>query len=249
MTDFYDEIADRYDDITDAPARSAAAAAFVKEFLSRYPAASALDVACGTGMYAIPLAQAGLTVVGSDLSRAMLDGARRNAAAANVTIDWIAAPMQALSDKVTRRFDAVLCMGNSIPHLLDEGDLDAALAGFARMLNPGGIVVLQLLNYARVLEKADRIVGIDRRGDHQYVRFYDFLPGLLRFNILEIDYADGQPRHQLHSTTLRPYTADALRQALARHGFSTIESFTGLNFAPFDPAAASTVTLVGHKPR
>ena len=184
--DFYDDIAGQYDDITGSGDRTPRVESFLRELKSRYPIASALDVACGTGLYAIQLARMGARTTGADLSAGMLDQARRRAQAAGVPVDWIAAPMQELAERLHERFDAVLCMGNSIPHLQTQADLDAAISGFVRLLNPGGIVVIQLLNYVRVLAGRERIVGINRHADREYVRFYDFLHGQVRFNILEI---------------------------------------------------------------
>lgn len=48
-----------------------------------------LDVACGTGNAALPAARAGAHVTGLDLVPELLEGGRRNAAAAGVEIDWV----------------------------------------------------------------------------------------------------------------------------------------------------------------
>jgi SAM-dependent methyltransferase len=246
--DFYDEIAGNYDDITGAASRTLAAKAFVSTFLARYRVASALDVACGNGLYAIALAHAAVRVVGSDLSAAMLAQAARRAEAAGVAVQWMPAPMQDLPDKLAGPFDAVLCMGNSIPHLLSDADLEATIAGFTRLTAPGGRIVLNLLHYARLLAANQRIVGVDRHGQTEYVRFYDFLDaGRIRFNILTVDWSGEEPAHRLHSTTLRPYSWAVLRDSLLRHGCGEVEAFAGLRFEPFNPDRSDTVTLVGRK--
>ena len=251
--DFYDEIADAYDDITGAPAREPAAREFVAAFLDRYRPGSALDAACGNGMYALALARAGLSnVAGADLSHGMLDLARQHAPAAGLGVRWVQAPMQTLADALPGPFDAVLCMGNSIPHLLTDADLSAALGAFVRLAAPGGVIVLNLLNYARLQASGERIVGTDRRGQHEYIRFYDFLDAdRVRFNILAVDWSSGseRPSHRLHSTTLRPYTCSALRDALVSHGYRDVELFSGLRFAPFDPVLSDTLTLVARTAR
>jgi len=243
--DFYDQIAGEYDRITDTAARAAAAEGFVAELADRFAPASALDVACGTGVYTLPLARRGVRTVGVDLSEPMLAQARRRAAREPLSIEWLCAPMQELAGRFDRTFDAVLCMGNSIPHLLTDADLDAALGGLVGLLTPGGVLVLQLLNYARVLARRERIIGIDRSGDRQYVRFYDFLPDRVRFNILEIAWQGDRWRHALHSTELRPYTARTLQDAVIRHGCGDVERYSGLRFEPFDEDASDTVMLVG----
>lgn len=245
--DFYDGIAGEYDEITGSAERSAKAEGFVKELQARYPVKSALDAACGTGVYTIPLARMGVRTVGSDISAAMLAQARRRAEEAGAPVEWVCSPMQELTAHVRERFDAVLCMGNSFPHLLADADRDTALDAFRELLNPGGVLVLQLLNYARILARQERIVGIDRHGERQYVRFYDFLPRQVRFNILTIAWQGRQCRHELHSTLLRPYTAKEMHDALARRGLREIELYAGLGFAPFDEERSETVMLIARE--
>ena len=109
--DFYDDIAERYDAITDLPQRTAAAAGFVSELVARYSVKSALDAACGTGLYAIELARLGVRAVGADISAAMVEQARKRAAAAGVSVNWIVAPMQDCARGRTR-------IGVPLPSLL-----------------------------------------------------------------------------------------------------------------------------------
>ncbi len=275
--DFYDDIAERYDAITDLPQRTAAAAGFVSELVARYSVKSALDAACGTGLYAIELARLGVRAVGADISAAMVEQARKRAAAAGVSVNWIVAPMQELckgtdADRgataessrqclvnalprrrgsgtpthlCSLRFDAILCMGNSIPHVHEQAELEQTLRGFVELLNPGGIVAIQLLNYARVLERQERIVGISRQDQREYVRFYDFLDPFVRFNILEIDWSGPTATNRLHSTLLRPWTHEAICTALGTAGCESIESFGDIKFGPFIAEQSDTVMLIG----
>jgi len=243
--DFYDPIASRYDQITGSAQRGPAAKALARKLVRKYKLASAVDVACGTGLYALALARLGLRVVGSDVSGAMLAQARRSARREGLDVQWVLSPMQELARHVAGEFDAVLCMGNSIPHLLEQADLEAALRGFGRLVRPGGVVVIQLLNYSRVVERGERIVGIQRQGEVEYIRFYDFLDGCVRFNILEIN----GPRHRLHSTLLRTYTREGLSRALARCRFEDVEAFGGPGLGAFDPSRSQTLTLVGRSSR
>ncbi|MCP4375984.1 MAG: class I SAM-dependent methyltransferase, partial [bacterium] len=148
---FYDDIADSYAELTAASNRQVAACQFVKELMGRFNIASAVDTACGTGLFAIELARCGVNVVASDISEGMLKAAPANASSAGVGTDlctWLQAPMQELDRHISPPRDAILCMGNSIPHLLTDDDLSDTLAGFAKILRPGGVVGIHLMNYA-----------------------------------------------------------------------------------------------------
>ena len=91
-----------------------------------------------------------------------------------------------LPTRLAGKFQAVLVLGNSLPHVLDGQDLAASLRGLAGVMEPQAILVLQLLNYERILADRERIVGVNRDQDTYFVRFYDFLEDLVQFNVLVI---------------------------------------------------------------
>jgi SAM-dependent methyltransferase len=99
-----------------------------------------LDVACGTGASFAPLLDRGYEVVGSDLSPGMLARARERVAGRGV--DLHQADMRSLPD--LGRFDLVLCLDDSLNHLLEADDVDLAFAGMARSLAAGGLVVFDV---------------------------------------------------------------------------------------------------------
>ncbi len=241
---FYDRLASDYDRIVDVRRREAAAERFAGRLVADFGVRRALEVACGTGLYARALAGAGVEVVASDLSGEMLAEARQ---AGGGGVTWIEAPMERIADHVADGFDAVLCMGNSLPHLLEDDVLAEALAGFARLLREGGLAVMQLLNYDRVLARGERFVGASRRGQTEYVRFYDFGADRLRFNILELRWQGERVEHALHATELRPYRAGELAEALSSAGFGRIERFSGLGLEPFDARDSDGLLIVAHR--
>lgn len=243
--DFYDSIADAYDAVTHAVARNASARRFIDRFMERYSPTSVIDVACGQGMFTIPLAERGIRVVGADISEGMIARARHKAEGLGLRMDWIVSPMQELAGLGLGTVDAALCMGNSLPHLLTDADLEQALESFAQLLKPGGVLAVRLLNYTRILQRQERIVGIDSAGDKQYVRFYDFLDnGRIRFNVLQIFDREDSPQHAIHSTTLRPYGVEELLRRVAAAGLKTIQTCGGLDFTPFDAAESDSLLLL-----
>jgi len=240
---FYDELAAEYDDITRGRHRSTGAREFIAECMRRYTVRSAVDVACGTGLYALALAEQGVDTIGADLSMEMLRRAAVRADEANLSIKWIQTSMQELTAHLETAQDAVLCMGNSLAHLLDDEDLDATLSAFHASLTAEGLLVMHLLNYDRILTERERIVGITRTGDREYLRFYDFFDNRVRFNVLRIQWKDGQCRHLLHSTILRPYRWHELRDSLARHGFTDVAAHGDLEFGPFSSDSSDSLLI------
>jgi glycine/sarcosine N-methyltransferase len=238
---FYDDIAGEYAEITNGKSRAESARAFVEWLCDGRDIRSAIDVATGTGVYAKALASRGVEVLATDISEAMLDQARVDAPA---SIAWTCAPMQETALVASSGVDAILCMGNSLPHLLTDTDLGHTLAGFRKLLVPDGCVAIQLLNYDRILNQRERIVGITRSEDVEYVRFYDFLHHQVRFNLLEIRGSGADLTHALHSTTLRPYRTDELTPALRELGFAHVDLLDGATRERFDPATSDTVLIL-----
>src|SRR5512135_2913244 len=113
--------------MTDWHSRLAFELPFLERTLQRHLAHSVLDSACGTGWHAIALAQRGYAVAGRDASAEMITRARANAAHAGLTIPFVTAPFESLPAGLPAPFDALLCLGNSFPHVLTEAAARASL--------------------------------------------------------------------------------------------------------------------------
>ena len=103
---------------------------------SRTPLAgkTALDVGCGAGLLAEPLARLGATVTGIDAAAELIAVARDHAAAQGLAIDYRAGTVEILGGT----FDLVTSM-EVIEHVADPA---AFLAALAARLAPGGLLVL-----------------------------------------------------------------------------------------------------------
>jgi SAM-dependent methyltransferase len=103
-----------------------------------------LELGCGSGRLAIPIAQAGNTVVGVDKDAAMLARARTKWAAASgpvgSSLELIEADL--LSFRDDRRFDLVILALNMLPGLHGRDAQAQALAVAAQHTKRGGHVVL-----------------------------------------------------------------------------------------------------------
>lgn len=246
--DFYDALADGYDEMTDFPRRTARAEQFVADVLERHGVAprAAADVGCGTGAYTLALARAGIEALGLDPSPEMIHRARRNAKRLGQgNIRFVQAGFGDLAAESHQRLDLVVCMGNTLPHLFDK-DLRTGLAAARNALRKGGLLAVQTLNYDSILGGRERIVSIDTQGDVSFVRFYDFLPeGTVRFNLLQ--FARGNGEHRLTSVLLAPYRQAELAAALKQAGFAPPAAYGSLDLTPFDPLGSDTLLLVAEK--
>lgn len=117
----------------------------VQLLLDRYGVAprAALDLACGTGAAALALARMGIRVVAVDRAEAMLRQARRKSATEDLSVSWLRQDMASLS--IDESVELVVCLYDSLNHLLDG---DALLRTFQRVsaaLCPGGLFVFDVI--------------------------------------------------------------------------------------------------------
>lgn len=110
---------------------------------------SVLELGCGTGRISIPLARAGVDLVGIDRSSPMLDRARRRLRRAHLTerVRLIRGDIRLLPFRSARRrgFTMVMAPYGVLQSLLRERDLAAALESVGRVLRRGGVFGLELV--------------------------------------------------------------------------------------------------------
>ncbi len=250
----YDAFSTDYDRFVNWPSRLAAELPFIESQLGAAGAHRVLDAACGTGQHAVALAQRGYTTSGADLSAGMIEGAQANAAAAGVKVQFAVAGFGQLASAFEgQRFDAVLCLGNSLPHVLSEAELAQALTDFAACLRPGGLLLIQNRNFDAVLARRERWMEpqASREGDAEwlFLRFYDFdADGLLTFNVTTLHREGAGPWAQsVTSTRLRPMLAEELTSALAAAGFEAVVCRGHMSGEPYQAVGSANLVVTARK--
>jgi len=146
---FYGRFAWAFDLLVERPVE--AECACIATILSRRGVArdaSLLDAGCGTGRYALPLAEHGYRVTGVDLSPELLAVARQRpgAAAVRFVVGDLTEPAPGSP------YAAVLCRG-VLNDFLDDVARDAALAALARSLDPGGVLLLDVRDWEATVRR------------------------------------------------------------------------------------------------
>jgi len=230
-TPMYDDLSEDYDRFVRWDRRLAFELPFIERQLEQAGARRVLDAACGTGQHAIALAKHGYEMMGADLSKGMIAQARRNAAAEGVDVSFVEAGFGQLASATEGSFDAVLCLGNSLPHVLTGGALSATLVDWAALLRPGGLLFVQIRNFDPVLAHNERWMPPQayREGGREwlFVRFYDLNgTGRLTFNMLRLRReGEGAWEQDVTSTELRPWRRAELAEMIEWAGYGQIRHF------------------------
>ncbi len=106
-----------------------------------------LDLACGTGRTALPLAERGYVVTGVDLVPEMIARGREKAAARSVTVEWVVDDVRTFA--LQKRFRFAYMVGNAFQFFLTRPDQEALLARVRQHLDPEGCFVFETRNPSR----------------------------------------------------------------------------------------------------
>jgi 2-polyprenyl-6-hydroxyphenyl methylase / 3-demethylubiquinone-9 3-methyltransferase len=130
-----------------------------------------LDIGCGGGILAEPLARLGAEIVGADPSVTNIEAAKAHAAENRLTIDFRATTAEALAD-AGERFDLVLAM-EVVEHV---ADVMLFVGRCAEMVKPGGLMIAATINrtlksFALAIVGAEYILRWLPPGTHQWEKF------------------------------------------------------------------------------
>jgi glycine/sarcosine N-methyltransferase len=250
----YDSLSSDYDRFVDWQSRLAIELPFIIEKLNENSTRVILDAASGTGMHAIALSRLGYQACGADISRGMVERARMNANSAGVQTHFDIAGFGGLAQKFgSGSFDAVLCLGNSLPHLLSRPDLDQALVDFVACLKPGGLLLIQNRNFDAVIANHERWMEPQSHSEGQvewiFQRFYDFEPdGLLTFNLVTLKRTmQSKWTQEVVTSRMRPILKVELLFSLSAAGFVSLIPYGNMAGAPFNPETSSNLIVVARK--
>ncbi|MGD9852802.1 MAG: methyltransferase domain-containing protein [Nitrospirales bacterium] len=143
----------KWDALINWDARASSEGDFFIRILKERGVRRVLDVATGTGFHSIRLLRAGFDVISADGSPEMLAQAFENGRRAGFIMRTIHADWRWLSRDIHNKYDAVICLGNSLTHLFSEQDRRKALAEFYAALNHDGVLILDQRNYDGILDE------------------------------------------------------------------------------------------------
>jgi ubiquinone/menaquinone biosynthesis C-methylase UbiE len=197
----------------------------VLELLGLPAGANILDLCCGHGRHAIPLAQRGYQVTGLDLSEVFLRYARDKAAARGVEVRWVQADMREVPFE--GEFDAVLNLFTAFGYLENEAEDQKVLEQVHKALKPGGRFLIELLHREWLMRHLQP-AGITHLDDGALVlqeRRFDILSSRNIEQVILID-ADGKRIEYEHNE--RVYTATELARMLETAGLRVKRACGGL---------------------
>ncbi len=233
MSKFYSELANYYVDIFPL---ADATLQFLKQELAKEKG-TVLDIACGSGQYALALAQAGHAVTAIDLDDEMIHQLQRKSA----NIDARVLDMRNIAI-LKQQYDLLFCIGNSLVHLDSGEDILLFLNACYAALKPGGKLVLQIINYDRILDQQiDHLLTIHNQAvPLSFERNYNYQKELHKVEFHTRLYVKQQSYE--NRVLLYPLRSNELLSLIQKAGFQSWSFFGNFQRAPFD--AQTSVPLV-----
>lgn len=200
-----------------------------------------LDVGAGTGNMAAALVEQGFTVLAAEPERLMAKQIMKKAEKSDkLTVSTL--PMQQIED-VGEAFDGIYCVGNTLVHLNDMAEIQDFLHTAYSQLNDHGKLVIQIVNYEKVLLHQDFKFPVMTRETFQFERSYALADDKVLFTTTLT--ADGE---RLSNTIpLYPVTAEQLRPVLHSCGFASVETYGNFDAEPYSSAASPALIIVAKK--
>jgi len=226
---FYDEVHDYSEDIP-----------FYTEY-AKALGGLVLECGVGTGRIALPLARAGISVVGIDLNEKMLKIARGKLAKepqdVRERVKLAKADMRNFT--LEERFSLCLIPFNTFLHMLTVEDQEATLKTIYKHLLPKGLLIISVFNPDLTRpQNVVRLEVVKQVKDELVMRFYtqsfDF-PNQTTSVQYMYDFvkSDGSLRRLVTPLRIRYIFYDEMRQLLTRTGYEIVSVYGDEKKSPF----------------
>ena len=211
----------------------------ILSLLAVRPGSVVVDLGCGRGRHAIPLARKGCRVTGVDLSEKMLGIARTRAHREGVSVEWVREDM-----RVFRRpgaFDLCLSLFTSFGYFRDEEN-QLVLDNVGASLKEGGTLLLDLRNAGKGLsrlENWDQTIEVPSGRLRMSMRFDRRTMRAMAEHVLT-----RQDGIRISSTfDVRVYSVDELETMLAHAGMRVKSIFGSLSEDSFTDESGRMVVV------
>ncbi len=210
----------------------------IEKLLRLKKGARILDLACGNGRYAIPLAKKGYRVTAVDPVVSYIEQARHRAGKENISVDFMLGDMREFNR--SEGFDAVLIMGNSFGIFKEEKEEKLVLENLFRSVVRGGCVLIEnpgkeivKKNYQKTVVHESEWIRCEE--SHTMRNEWGWMDSSVTV------YKDGQKGEFTYSYRL--HNAEDMVDLLTAAGFTEVRVFGDLSGGTYNEDAEKLVTV------
>jgi ubiquinone/menaquinone biosynthesis C-methylase UbiE len=186
-------------------------------------------------------------VHGSDISVAVLAQARRRLADMDLPIPLKQVDFRQLPENYDREFDAVMCLFNSITHLLVEEETLQALRSMREVLRDGGILVMDQGTTDKSMRERPRFWVRENDRDRTTVFVTDYTDRQTDLHILEFTHTEQHSGFKVFDFRFLVLLQDDYARLLESAGFRSCTFYGGFDFSPYDKEQSDRLIVVTRK--
>lgn len=208
-----------------------------------------LEVACGSGLVAIPIASQGFVVTGVDICKPMLEHARIKARRLNLNVEWIEADARKFD--LGKVYRLIYMTGNAFQAFLGRKNQDAMLSAVKRHLEADSIFAFETRNPSghdletQVIEE-EWYTYTNAEGNHVRVsgtQKYDGKGKILHWTTYRRwQNKAGNQEKETH-IACQFTTAKELATVLHENGYEIMRQFGGFNMEKLTEKSPSIITV------
>ncbi|MCP4685180.1 MAG: class I SAM-dependent methyltransferase [bacterium] len=225
----FDVYAHEYDLITNAKAREAYHAKEVGALIDRFDPTSVLDAGCASGLTSMLFAKQGIEAVGLDRSAKMIAVAQGKFKDQSLPLSFKRGSFEKLPKSLSGKFDLVVCLANSISGLGSFSDLKTAFRNFARVLEPGGNMVVQALNYEAIKEGEIFPIKATENKGIVYLRYARRRRRTQEIHVVRLDMNRKPFSFEPFCHEFDNFTVEEVSRAAETSGFTNLRKYGNLH--------------------
>jgi ubiquinone/menaquinone biosynthesis C-methylase UbiE len=175
----------------------------------------------------------------------MIERAAQNSKRLGVNVSLHPCAASKIPKSFNASFGFALSLGNAFANI-NTRSLAASLKKMHGILQPGGHILIQILNYDKILKGKERIVGVTEKENTTFIRFYDFEKSRTFFNLLKLTRGENK-EHALLTTEIFPYRKNEIASLIKNAGFKKLEFYGGLNKKEFNRELSQDLVIAARK--
>lgn len=219
---------------------------FFAKLISDFSIVTCLDSACGTGLHLSMFHDMGLTCFGSDISPEMLTLAKRNLEGKYIPLKT--EDFRTLGKSWGDTFDMVVCLTTSLPHMLTDGDVVAALSSMYDRLKDGGILVITNGITDSLLDTKPKFIPARVNFSDAFYFVCEYHEEkTMAFNIVYVRKTDNGMEHMFTQIIYNAMRKATLEHAFAQTRFKRVSYYGNFDFDEYSKDSSANLIVVAQK--
>lgn len=217
--------------------------------LAKQVGGNVLEVACGTGLVTIPLAQQGILITGLDIVPAMLAHAKFKSEHLGLSIRWLQG--DARNFDLNETFNFIYMTGNAFQAFLNNSDQGALLLNIRKHLKPSGVFAFETRNpnWVDLTDDPNETEWMTYTNDKgcqvriTETREYDHTAQVLAYTLFRRWREGDEPKERVTRIALRYTFPQELNALLEGNGFKVLHQYGDWDKSPLTKDSPTIISV------